>query len=158
MDKKCLFLSVKFQNALSLRVFIASRASKYMLKKTIETFRKLIFFWSWPTSFSHFVCWRVYDNFTKKYIFAATIGKNEVAQLQNFLHKIVPLLCCFRSGTTFMWCTCRQLPKNMPDYGQNWKFWQKVQKRGQKSYRRAKCSRSISFCFLVRFEIYVRDI
>ena len=45
------FLGILFQNALSQRVFIASRDKKCMLKMKCEIFKKLKKFLSWPTSF-----------------------------------------------------------------------------------------------------------
>ena len=84
-DKNCLFLSVKFENALSQRVFIVSRASKYMLKLKFQTFKKSKNFWSWPTSFVYFPFDGTYVIFEEQAIFWRIIGTNEVAQLQKFL-------------------------------------------------------------------------
>ena len=59
-QQKRTFGGIKFQNALSQRVFIISWDEKCMSESKHESFKKWTKFWSWTTSFWSFVNFRKY--------------------------------------------------------------------------------------------------
>ena len=61
--QKLAILDCKIQMGVFQRIFISSRASKYMLESKHKSFRKWKKFWSWTTSFWSF------DNFKKYAIY-----------------------------------------------------------------------------------------